>query len=96
MKTTFFQILFTIGLLTSCSAGGGGSDSSSVLEPVKEIIGDLIGTTPTDVKNTQLEVLALQKTASTEPGYQITPDDQDFLISEALIDDAAEIKAWVK
>lgn len=96
MKTIFFQLLFVACFLTSCTSGGGGSESSSVLDPVKEIIGDLIGTTPADVKATELEVVALQKTVSTEPGYQITPDDQDFLMSEALIDEASEIKAWVK
>lgn len=95
MKTKIFPVYFVILVLTACTSGGN-SDAGSVLDPVKEIIGDLIGTTPADVKITQLEVSAIQKAVSSEPGYQITSDDQDLLMSEALIDDSSEIQAWVK
>lgn len=95
MKTPLFKLSFVIVLLLTSCTGGGGSEGvgSSILDPVKEIIG---GGTPADVKQTQTEVIEIQKTINNDPPYQITADDQDFLMSESIIDDQSEIKSWVK
>lgn len=86
---------FVVLILTACT-GGGGSDAGSIVEPVKEIIGDIIGTTPADVKNVQKKVQTLQQNSNQDPNYLLSKEEQELLLTESLIDDPSEIKDWVK
>ena len=94
MKTLILGIIFCLGL-SSCTGAGGG-DAPSITEPIKEIVGDIIGNTPTEVKNAQKQVQDVQQNMNLDANYQLSVDDQDFLLSESLIDDQSEIKSWVK
>jgi hypothetical protein len=82
--------------VTGCTGSGGSDSGPSSLQPVKEIVGDIIGTTPADVKSAQKEVQNLQQQLNQDPNYEILNEDQELLLSESLIDDASEIKGWVK
>lgn len=90
----YLSLLVAVIFLQSCTAGGGAAPS--VLTPVKEIINDLIGSEPPEVKKAQEQVVVIKNTLNSDIDYQITIEDQNLLTEESLLDDESEIKTWVK